>query len=187
MFLLKIILILFFLIFTITLSLNKSCFCEDSLCPKYNMNYLIMGDGNAKLNYTYVNHNNFNVVINVSGTINFNSLDKGSGTTICVQKYARMLEDDFKNNCDAGHILAKRLGGYGNIPINIFPQNYKINRGIFAQYEKKIYNYIKKTKTTANIKWYFFYKNKKNTMPYLVNYSVFFSNGYNISAIFKNK
>ncbi len=33
-----------------------------------------------------------------------------------------MLDDDGVKDCDAGHILAHRLGGPGNQPINIFPQ-----------------------------------------------------------------
>jgi hypothetical protein len=33
-----------------------------------------------------------------------------------------MLDDDGVKDCDAGHILANRLGGPGNQPINIFPQ-----------------------------------------------------------------
>ena len=135
MFLIKIIVLIFFLfLFNFTISFNGSCYCNSSLCPKYNINYVTMGNGNAKLNYTYINHNNYNVVINVSGIINVNSLDKGSGTTLCVQKYARSLDDNKEKNCDAGHILAKRLGGYGNLPINIFPQNSTINRGIYAQF-----------------------------------------------------
>lgn len=55
-------------------------------------------------------------------TITKNDLDKGSDTTDCTQKYSRMLDDDGVQDCDAGHILAHRLGGPGNQPINIFPQ-----------------------------------------------------------------
>lgn len=185
MFLIKLMVLIFFL-FNFTISFDRSCYCNSSLCPKYNINYLTMGGGNAKLNYTYINHNNYNVVINVSGIINVNSLDKGSGTTDCVQKYARSLDDN-EEKCDAGHILAKRLGGYGNLPINIFPQNSTINRGIYAQFEKKIYKYIKKKNIFAKLVWKFYYKNNKKTMPYLINYSVFFEDGYNLSSMFNNK
>ena len=189
MFYIKIIVLIFLLFlfnFTMSFNFNESCYCNSTLCPKYNMNYLIMGGGNAKLNYTYLYHNNYNVVINVSGIIDFYSLDKGSGTTYCVQKYARSLDDNGKK-CDAGHILAKRLGGYGDLPINIFPQNSTINRGIYAQFEKKIYKYIKKNKLFAKLTWKFYYKNSQKTMPYLVNYSVFFEDGFNLSSLFENK
>ena len=49
-------------------------------------------------------------------------LDKGSGTTLsmCSEIYRSL--DDNKENCDAGHTLAKRLGGYGNLPVNILPK-----------------------------------------------------------------
>ena len=50
-----------------------------------------------------------------------------------------MLEDDGNQNCDAGHILANHLGGYGNIPTNIFPQNLNINRGSYADFENDIF------------------------------------------------
>ena len=38
----------------------------------------------------------------------------GTDTTSCTQKYSRLLDDDGVKNCDAGHILARRLGGPGN-------------------------------------------------------------------------
>lgn len=57
-----------------------------------------------------------------SVTISMADLDKGSETTSCTQSYSRTLDDDGVQDCDAGHILAHRLGGPGNQPINIFPQ-----------------------------------------------------------------
>ena len=53
-----------------------------------------------------------------------------------------MLDDDGTKDCDAGHILAHRLGGPGNQPINIFPQDLSVNRGAFNQYEDNIYDCI---------------------------------------------
>ncbi len=50
------------------------------------------------------------------------NMDTGSDTTSCTQSYSRMLDDDGVQDCDAGHILAHRLGGPGNQPLNIFPQ-----------------------------------------------------------------
>ena len=72
------------------------------------------------------------VVSEAKATLLPESLGKGTDTTDCTRKYSRMLEDDGYSNCDAGHILAKHLGGYGNEPLNIFPQNHSINSGIFA-------------------------------------------------------
>ena len=59
--------------------------------------------------YTYDKHNIYEVVIKAKGIINKFSLDQGTETTSCTQKYSRMLEDDGENDCDAGHILANRL------------------------------------------------------------------------------
>ena len=57
-----------------------------------------------------------------SVTITMADLDMGTETTSCTQSYSRTLDDDGIQDCDAGHILAHRLGGPGNQPINIFPQ-----------------------------------------------------------------
>ena len=65
---------------------------------------------------TKLGDDHYEVVVSASGTITPDSLDNGSETTSCTQQYSRSLEDDGEQNCDAGHILANRLGGYGNIP-----------------------------------------------------------------------
>ena len=179
----KIILIIIFLFSFFNFSENKNCYKLNY--PKIKDNNVIMGNGYAKFNYYYINHNGFNVVKYVEGNLNKKSLDKGTKTTSCTEKYARFLEDDNKQNCDAGHILAKRLGGYGNITTNIFPQNSTINRGIYAKYEKEIYNFVKK-KNNVNLRWEFFYKTDKNTMPFLVNYSVFINNSLQFYNVFNN-
>ena len=182
-----------FVLFLLLLNIHNSafsssvCVCTTEPCPTEGDNLAVMGNGNANITYTYNKHNNYEVVIKAKGTINKLSLDHGTETTSCTQKYSRMLEDDGENDCDAGHILAKRLGGYGNLPVNIFPQNSTINRGIYAQFEKKIYKYIKKKKIFAKLTWKFYYKNNQKTMPYLVNYSVFFEDGFNLSSLFDNK
>lgn len=72
--------------------------------------------------YQYVDHNGTPVVSSASVTVTASNLDKGTDTTSCTQDYARSLDDDGTQDCDAGHILANRLGGSGNQPINIFPQ-----------------------------------------------------------------
>jgi hypothetical protein len=70
----------------------------------------------------YESHNGVPVVISASTTVLKSNLDKGTDTTSCTQDYSRSLDDDGVQDCDAGHILANRLGGSGNQPINIFPQ-----------------------------------------------------------------
>jgi len=72
--------------------------------------------------YTYETHGSYPVVKSASVTITKSNLDMGSDTTSCTQDYSRNLDDDGIKDCDAGHILAHRLGGPGNQPINIFPQ-----------------------------------------------------------------
>tara|TARA_B100001093_G_scaffold185108_3_gene177922 strand:+ start:18319 stop:18879 length:561 start_codon:yes stop_codon:yes gene_type:complete len=153
---------------------SSVCICTTVPCPQEGNNLVIMGKGYANITYTYHVHNNYEVVINAKGTIYKSSLDKGTDTTSCTQKYSRMLEDDGQNDCDAGHILANRLGGYGNLPVNIFPQNSSMNRGTYAQFEGEIYDCMLETNGLAYLSWDFFYENKNNTMPYKVIYSANF-------------
>ena len=105
-----------FLLFVQVYLTHASCVCTTVACPVEGNNNVIMGNGSANINYIYKSHNNYEVVISASGTITPDSLDNGSETTSCTQQYSRSLEDDGEQNCDAGHILANRLGGYGNIP-----------------------------------------------------------------------
>ena len=177
-------LILFFPLYYVQSSV---CVCTTINCPVEGENIIIMGNGNANIDYNYKYHNGYEVVVYAVGTITPKSLDQGTETTSCTQKYARMLEDDGEQNCDAGHILANRLGGYGNIPTNIFPQNATSNRGVYAQFEGNIYDYISNNNLNAELKWEFYYKSDKYTMPVLVNYSAFFDDGYTINSLFQNE
>ena len=80
-------------------------------------------------------------------------------------------------DCDAGHILANRLGGYGNEPLNIFPQDASINRGSYAQFENDIYHCIESGAKDASFQWNFIYENEMRTKPNKVKYSVTFNGG----------
>lgn len=155
----------------------SSCICTTVQCPVIGMNTLIMGNGGSTIHYTYIQQNDVPVISSAKGILTFDSLDNGSETTECTQKYSRTLEDDGSNNCDAGHIMANRLGGYGNQPINIFPQQLSINRGAYAQFENIIYNCIKSGATEAVLSWVFTYSNSSRTMPSEVQYSAFFDKG----------
>ena len=149
--------------------------CTTVPFPEVGENTIIMGNGNAEMTYIYESHNNFPVVVSAKGTLNPESLDNGSGTNDCVRKYARMLEDGGEQSCDAGHILANRLGGYGNQPLNIFPQNSTINEGIFAQFEGKIYDCMKNS-SVGYLNWEFIYPGSQYTQPNKVIYSAEFEN-----------
>ena len=140
------------------------------------INNVIMGNGNAHIDYVYEYQNDQLVVTSASGTIYPESLNYGTETTSCTQKYSRMLEDDGNQNCDAGHILANHLGGYGNIPTNIFPQDLSINRGSYAHFENDIYECMMSGAKSGFLQWKF--TNKTNhTMPYQVDYQADFENG----------
>ena len=148
---------------------DSPCICTTVPCPEVGENNIIMGKGGANITYYYEEHNNIPVVVKGTGIINQLSLHNGTDTTSCTRKYARMLEDDGADLCDAGHILANRLGGYGNEPLNIFPQNSTINQGEYNQFEGKIYDCMLNS-TEGYLQWAFYYKSYNNTQPYKVSY-----------------
>jgi len=171
-----------------TISGSSTCVCTTVPCPVSGKNTLTMGGGSAVITYEYIHHGENDVVASAYGSITPNDLDHGTDTTSCTQKYARMLDDDGIQDCDAGHILANRLGGYGNEPINIFPQDASVNRGAYAQFENNIYQCVKMGATTANLQWKFEYGNITATKPIGVEYHASFigSNCNNVTEKFTN-
>jgi len=165
----------------------SDCVCTTVTCPVNGKNNLIEGI-NGKGIYYYENHNNQPVIKYAYATITTNDLDQGSGTTSCTQHYSRMLDDE-NADCDAGHILAHRLGGPGNQPINIFPQKPSVNRGIFASFEQKIYDCVNNSSVTANLYWEFYYEDILHTRPFEVYYNATFidSQCEDIEELFDNK
>eukprot|EP01040_Poterioochromonas_malhamensis_P008133 gene8133-8797_t len=154
---------------------NTTCVCTTVPCPVAGANSLSVGGGSTGT-YNYVNHNGIAVVSSASITIYPTDLDKGSDTTSCTQSYSRSLDDDGVQDCDAGHILAHRLGGPGNQPINIFPQDLSVNRGAYAQFEDKIYDCVAAA-TSGSLSWSFTYASTSNTKPTGVEYKATFSGG----------
>jgi hypothetical protein len=166
---------------------TTTCICTTVPCPVSGYNYLTTGGG-AVGKYYYSTHNGYAVVTSASITITSSNLDTGTDTTSCTQDYSRMLDDDGVQDCDAGHILANRLGGPGNQPINIFPQDSSINRGTWAQFEDNIYDCIKGGASSASLSWQFTYESTSHTKPYKATYSVTYSGGScsAVSASFSN-
>ncbi len=149
---------------------------------------MVLGGGSTGT-YNYVDHNGTPVVSTASVTITKDNLDMGSDTTSCTQTYSRNLDDDGIQDCDAGHILAHRLGGPGNQPINIFPQDLSINRGAYAQYEGLIYDCIATNgASSAYLSWTFLYQSLTRTKADNVTYSAEFNGGNcaNLKQTFSN-
>lgn len=156
---------------------SSSCVCTTVPCPVQGNNYLTEGGGGTGT-YYYVLHNNIPVVSSANVRININNMNKGTDTTSCTQSYSRSLDDDGVKDCDAGHILANRLGGPGNQPINIFPQDLSINRGSYAQFEDSIYQCITtKGVSYADLYWTFKYNSTTQTKPIGVEYKVVYTGG----------
>jgi len=165
-----------FLLLPLVRIISSNCVCTTVDCPIEGINHVIMGNGYAHIDYMYEYHNEQLVVTSASGILYPDSLNCGTDTTSCTQKYSRMLEDDGNQNCDAGHILANHLGGYGHIPTNIFPQDFSINRGVYAHFENNIYECMLSGASSGHLQWKFYYQSN-HTMPYQVDYQADFENG----------
>jgi hypothetical protein len=156
---------------------TSTCVCTTVPCPVVGANYLNIGGGGTGT-YYYELHNSIPVVKSASVRLTINNMDKGTDTTSCTQAYSRSLDDDGVVDCDAGHILAHRLGGPGNQPINIFPQDLSVNRGAYAQYEDGIYTCITtKGASIADLYWIFYYSSTSKTKPINVTYDVKYYDG----------
>ena len=169
-----------------TLKSSSTCVCTTVPCPVPGHNYLTYnGGGNGT--YYYVTHGDNAVVSSAQAYITQKDLDEGTGTTSCTQDYSRTLDDDGVQDCDAGHILAHRLGGPGNQPINIFPQDLSVNRGAFAQFEDAIYSCMAGAKS-GYLTWDFTYEDTSKTKPYKVKYTADFTGGEceSLSSTFTN-
>jgi hypothetical protein len=130
--------------------------------PIPGLNKLATGAGTVG----YYNYLDSNIVSSVSIDISYIDLGTGTEPGRAVEKYARNLGVDTD---DAGHILAKNLGGLAE-PINIFPQLPHINRGSYRMFEENIYNYLSGNNLTiASLKWTFEY-NKNETRPAFITY-----------------
>lgn len=167
---------------------SSSCYCTTVPCPVEGKNLLTIGGGTTGT-YYYTLHNNIPVITSANIRISMINMNKGTDTTRCTQNYARSLDDDGVQDCDAGHILANHLGGPGNQPINIFPQDLSINRGSYAQYEDSIYTCITtKGVNYADLSWTFTYSSNTKTKPINVKYDVHYTGGTcsSTSKIFTN-
>lgn len=156
---------------------DTTCVCTTVSCPVAGNNVLNEG-GSTVITYRYTMHGNQPVVTSAEGTVPKNSLGHGTDTTSCTQSYSRMMDDDGKADCDAGHILANHLGGLGNEPTNIFPQDAAMNRGVYAQFEGKIYDCIASSGCESGyLTWKFTYADSTRTKPDKVHYTATFKGG----------
>lgn len=72
------------------------------------------------------------------------NLDQGSEASKSVARKL-ILADGVPGKDDAGHCIARRLGGLNDLN-NLFPQNCRVNRVKFRNFEAKIYKILKDNK-----------------------------------------
>lgn len=95
-------------------------------------------------------------------------LNSGTATNTAARTYARQMG---KNNDDAGHILARMLGGSGTDLRNIFPQNLNFNRGIWSEVEASVADAVRNNngiRFTVNL----MYHSTSDTRPYKLVYCI---------------
>jgi len=153
----------------LTAGSDSTCVCTTVPCPVTGANKLEVGGGTIGT-YNYAMHNGHAVVTSAHVPLKKSDINLGSETTSCTQAYSRTLDDDGVEDCDAGHILAHHLGGPGNQPINIFPQDLSVNRGSYSQYEGQIYDCVAGGQD-VDLSWVFTYESTSHTKPYKVKYT----------------
>ena len=168
---------------------SSTCVCTTVPCPVEGKNTLNAGGGGAGEYIYTLTSDGIPIVSSAKVTVSSKDMDRGTDTTSCTQSYSRQMDDDGKEDCDAGHILAHRLGGYGNQTINIFPQDLSVNRGSYAQFENNIYDCVMSGASSGDLSWKFLYETDMKTKPYEVEYSAVFDGGdcSKLSGTFANE
>jgi len=182
-------------------TLENSMYCsggrDRTLCAGRGDNHLgTGGGGSCKFRYTWHDGNSSDtgapVVTSGSCTITPQDLGTGTHTNPRVRGWVRSLaaHDDCEMD-DAGHILANQLGGCGSCPINLFPQNLRVNRGIYRMMEQAIYDCVAQGSVTAFLSWKFLYKTPalKHLRPESYMYNATFEGGdcRSMSKVFQNE
>jgi len=120
-------------------------------------------------------------VVSATASVSPQDINTGTGTNASSRNYVRELGN---SDDDAGHILAKALGGQGGKG-NVFPQDSKINRGDYRLFEKQIKEEVLMTGKTADLEWRFQYNNG-GTRPTGVVYDVYMDGNLKHSKVFSN-
>lgn len=99
-------------------------------------------------------------------------LGTGTGTTQRTRTWVRMMArlDGYFGRDDAGHPIARALGGPGHDTRYIFPQLPRINRGVFRVYEAQVRDAVRRTGRSVVVRIQLLYRNVTSTRPYQVIY-----------------
>ena len=122
---------------------------------------------------------NVNIIIGANGEvlsatarIRRGNLGQGTPTSRSSRNAARCMG---KKEDDAGHILAKLLGGLGHLAQGVFPKNPHINRGAYRVFEGRVADAVRKHGAVdVNIHWIY---GNGGTRPTDIIYEVSHVNG----------
>ncbi len=113
----------------------------------------------------------------------------GTNTNNQTRIYAREMGTE---NDDAGHIVARQLGGTGTESYNIFPQNKDINRGNngefdnWRRFEQELVETAETLDSTSyiEIEYNLYYENENATRPTTMHISTFIVRGQTREALY---
>lgn len=108
---------------------------------------------------------NGNRPTSVNATVNRSDLGTGTGTNSSSISQARGMGN---STDDAGHLLARRLGGSGGVD-NVFPQNLSVNRGAYRVFEGQVAN-MAHTHGSVDVSIQFHYHGN-STRPHMITYT----------------
>lgn len=97
---------------------------------------LVLVHGVVNVRYSWSKIDGYPAKI-ASATIRRNDLDRGTDAPRNIRKLIGAEDGE-----DAGHMIAKRLGGPGVVD-NMFRQGKSFNRGSFRVHEGRVYDYVK--------------------------------------------
>lgn len=110
--------------------------------------------------------------------VKIGALKTGTDTNSAIRQAMYFAASDYKGGTQvvqAGHLLAKRLGGEGNSMWNIFPQNGNVNMGIYRTFEEQIADILQEPLVTeVHLTWDFTYSTqavKEGFIPSSIKYA----------------
>ena len=151
-----------------------------------------VGNGLAPANWAAWVHNlclfesiqdQFGRIGKVLALVNPVDLFTGSGASRAARDLVKVVGQTLD---DAGHLIAKRLGGSGSDLANIVAQNRSINRGAYRVFEGRIASYIEDNVVEALIEVIPRYADNVTERPSWIEYVIEFADGTVWRQLFPN-
>lgn len=96
-------------------------------------------------------------IVRVTATLTEDNLNCGTSVTADIRK--KILKKGLQTD-QAGHLIAKVLGGYGSVISNVVPMSESVNKGRYKQAENKVHKCMKDKGGWAKLDIRVKYKNR---------------------------